>query len=555
MNKFWSHPLFFPLLLLVIFMAVLMGQTQHRVARVDTAPGFALDDSWIHASIAKNMIQGQGYGINNGQWIPLSTAPAWTFLLAGAMLVVHNPVTAGLLIGFLCQTGAVLLLYVLAYRLTRHRFWSLVPALLLTLQPVLLWGYASGMELPLVAFAVVLCLYLFDRTSPTGKGRLIGLPLALLLAVLSRPELFVLVPMAILITFGQVFYRTPSDRPTALRAALRVAAMQSALFLVGIAPYFIFNALTTGHLFPTAFHVKAGLRDVGLFAALTDGDWTRVGHLLSVGAYEEWAAYIMTFAKYNLVLTLVALPGLLTFFHPFRERQGQRAALLVALLLLLPLVMGAVSPTASFSNYANRYLAPFVPPLMLLAGLGLWLLWSRMGQRSAALVCLLLILIPVGQRFKPTLVMYARDVKNTNELYVKSGQWIRDNIDPALPIAINDIGGISYFIENDIIDVMGLASPEIWPALDGTYADGKMTTARSAAIQKYLAKRQIPYFVSSPRYYRDLHSQTNLFVPVRTWPAAFPTKRAIDPQILYQIHWPPPPTPAQPEAEHPDQQN
>lgn len=537
MKKFWLHPTFFPLLLLIVFMTVLMGQTQHRVARVDTPPGFALDDSWIHASIAKNMIQGQGYGINNGQWIPLSTAPAWTFLLAGAMLVVKNPVTAGLLVAWLCQTGAVLLLYALAYRLTRHRLWSLVPALLLTLHPVLLWGYASGMELPLVAFAVVLCLYVFDRTSPTGKGRTFGLPLALLLAVLSRPELFVLVPMAILITFGQVYQLARANRRTAFLAALRVTAIQSALFLAGIAPYFIFNALTTGHLFPTAFHVKAGLRDVGLFAALTDTDWARVGHLLSVGAYEEWAAYIMTFAKYNLVLTLVALPGLLTFFHPFRERQAHRAALLVALLVLLPLVMGAVSPTSTFSNYANRYLAPYVPALVLLAGLGLWLLWSRMGQRVAALACLVLILIPVGQRFKPTLVMYAQDVKNTNELYVKSGQWIRDNIDPAIPIAINDIGGISYFIENDIIDIMGLASPEIWSALDGTYTDGRMTAARSAAIQRYLAERQVPYLVSSPRYYRDLHIQTNLFVPVMTWNAAFPTKRAIDPQILYRIQW------------------
>ena len=116
-------------------------------------------------------------------------------------------------------------------------------------------------------------------------------------------------------------------------------------------------------------------------------------------------------------------------------------------------------------------------------------------------------LLAVHQKFKPTLVMYARDVKNTNALYVESGQWIRDHIDPSIPIAVNDIGGISYFIENDIIDIMGLASPEIWPALEGTSTEGKMTIARAVAIEQYLRDRQVAYLVMSPRYYPDLHRQ------------------------------------------------
>jgi len=536
MKKIWMHPGFVPLLL-VAFMAVLMAQTQHRVARVDTPRGFALDDSWIHASIAKNMLQGQGYGINRGQWIPLSTAPAWTFLMAGGMLLLKDPVVAGLAAAFLCQTGAVLLIYLLMLRLTRHRFWSLVPAVLLTLNPVLLWGYASGMELPLVAFAVALCLYIFDRTAPAGRGRMFGLPLALLLAVLSRPELFVLVPLAILATAYQIWQtRSPEDRAF-LPSAFRMAAIQSAVFLAGILPYFIFNATTTGHLFPTAFQVKAGLRDVGLLPALAAGDWSRAVHLLTLGAYNELAKNVFIFTKFNMMMTLLAVPGFVAFCRPFRDQDHGRAAMILALAVLLPLITGMISPTGAFSNYAERYLAPYVPAVVLLGGLGLWLLWSRLGQRTVAVACLLLALVPVHQKFKPTLVMYARDVKNTNALYVESGQWIRDHIDPSIPIAVNDIGGISYFIENDIIDIMGLASPEIWPALEGTSTEGKMTIARAVAIEQYLRDRQVAYLVMSPRYYPDLHRQPEVFVPMMTWNAVFPTQRSIDPQILYRLQW------------------
>ncbi|MEX2382614.1 MAG: hypothetical protein WD490_09540 [Opitutales bacterium] len=523
-----------PMVALVLFMAVLMSQTQREVRKAGSEPGFAMDDSWIHASIAKNFIEGKGWGLNAGEWIPLSTAPAWTLWMAFWLFLLGEPVVAGLTAAFLCQTAAGLLAYRLMLRWTRHRLWSLLAAVLLPLHPVLLWGFASGMEHPIVAFSVVLCLYVFDVTRSNSCGRAVGLPLALLLGVLSRPELFVLVPLALLATAYQNLRGGSAD----LKMTLRIFALECAVFLIGIAPYFVFNVATSGKPFPTALHVKASLRDVGFFSALKQRDWNRIGKSLYSQSFDELRDHLLIFFRFNAILTLSMAVGLLSFVRPFRVKEYGRAALLLSLIFFLPLMMGVVAPNDSLSNYAHRYLAPFIPGVVLLGSLGLWAVWTHSEQKIAALICLILVLKSTAYNYKPILQMYARDVRNTNALYVDTGEWIRDNMDPTIPLAINDIGGISYFIENPILDIMGLGSPEIWPYLEGTSQAGRMTPARAHGILKYLLEHDYDYLLMSPHYYTDLHRMPHVFEPIQRWEAVFRTGRAIDPQILYRIHRP-----------------
>ncbi|MDZ4197979.1 MAG: hypothetical protein U1E27_01695 [Kiritimatiellia bacterium] len=539
MNSFrgnvWArigHPLFLSALL-ILLLAGVMQRAIRETRKADAEPGFAMDDAWIHATMARNLISGKGYGINAGEWIPLSTAPAWTLLLAVCMTAIRQPVAAGMFAAFLCQAAAMILMYFLCLRLTRHRFWSLVPPILMMLNPILLWGFASGMELPIVALAVTLCLFVFDRTEPDSRGRIYGLPLALLLGAMSRPELFVLAPLGLLATAYQNFRRGGGRHRIA-----RVFGTQSLVYLVGVLPYFLFNLATTGHPFPTAFVVKFGLRDAGLFAALAQGDWGRVTTMVTRDSVEELYDVIRVFLSHNLLLVLLAPLGLITFLKPFREKEKGLSALLVSITLVLPLILGIVSPTDKLSNYANRYMAPHVPGLALMGGLGLWAIWNHCRHRMAALLCLILVAVAARATFKPTLQMYGRDVRNTNELYVESGQWLRDHLDPALPIGINDIGGISFFIENKVIDVMGLATPEIWPLLRNTSRDGYRTPERAQAIADFLRARNVEYLVISPKYYPELVRSPEIFEPVRTWNSPFATGRLISPQILYRIHWP-----------------
>lgn len=527
----WRHPAF-PFLLLATSLGIIFHESFREIGKAGTFSGFAIDDAWIHAAIAKNLITGQGFGINEGQWIPLSTAPAWTLTLAFFMTFLRDPVLSGWTAACLCQFAAILLMYRLMLRWTQNIFWSLVPALLVTLNPILLWGFPSGMEHPIVILSIVALLYGFDCTKADSRGRRIGVPLLLIFCVLSRPECFVLVPFAFLATAYQNVRSGLAPKPI-----LQVFAIQCVVFLLAIAPYFAFNFATTGHPFPTAFFVKTALRDIGFTASLMTGEWARAWHQVTHSSLYEASLVIQKFSHMNPLLFLLVPVGLISFLPPFRKENPGRSALLLTVALFLPLILGVVAPSNSFSNYANRYLTPFVPIYTLLGGLGLWVLWQFCQQRLTAILCLLMVGYFSLHTFDATTQMFGRDVCNTNEMYVLSGKWLQKNLPQDEVLAINDIGGMAYHCDQEIVDIMGLACIEIWPVLVGKATHGKLKKSRAEGITEFLRERGIRYLIISPQYYPSIDQNRELFEPIQQWDAPFPTRRSIDPQILYRIHW------------------
>src|SRR5439155_461282 len=64
-----------------------------REWQVAGAPGFPLDDSWIHLHFARNLAAGAGFAYNPGIPVAGSTAPLWTVLLGVGALVASRPLT------------------------------------------------------------------------------------------------------------------------------------------------------------------------------------------------------------------------------------------------------------------------------------------------------------------------------------------------------------------------------------------------------------------------------------------------------------------------------
>ena len=48
--------------------------------RIASHAGFPIDDAWIHAVFARNLVEGQGFAFNPGESIGGSTAPLWSRL-------------------------------------------------------------------------------------------------------------------------------------------------------------------------------------------------------------------------------------------------------------------------------------------------------------------------------------------------------------------------------------------------------------------------------------------------------------------------------------------
>ena len=87
--------------------------------------------------------------------------------------------------------------------------------------------------------------------------------------------------------------------------------------------------------------------------------------------------------------------------------------------------------------------------------------WTRYRCFSAAvsvawLALALWLLVPASER-------YAWGVQNIEAMQVSIGHWVGDNTPPAARLAVNDIGAIAYVSRREIVDLMGLVTPEILP--------------------------------------------------------------------------------------------
>ena len=72
-------------------------------------------------------------------------------------------------------------------------------------------------------------------------------------------------------------------------------------------------------------------------------------------------------------------------------------------------------------------------------------------------------LIQIGGATTSTLATYAAEVKNINDLQVRTGHWIAEHTAPDARVATNDIGAIAFFSRRFILDTEGLVSPDaIW---------------------------------------------------------------------------------------------
>jgi len=71
-------------------------------------------------------------------------------------------------------------------------------------------------------------------------------------------------------------------------------------------------------------------------------------------------------------------------------------------------------------------------------------------------------------------------------------------------VALNDVGALSYFGERRVIDLMGLATPEILP----------YRRLGEAGVLRYLSRRCPEYLVIFPAWFPELTARTDLFQPV-----------------------------------------
>jgi hypothetical protein len=136
------------------------------------------------------------------------------------------------------------------------------------------------------------------------------------------------------------------------------------IIVLPLLPYFIFNYLSAGSIFPTTYTAK--VQNKGLIPALINGDMKRIVKSLTVFPL----FYLQDFYRKSLLINPVAVlafvPGMLKLALVKDDYRSKRIMLAIATILYIPLI-GVFAPlySATFQNFRT---AANIIPLIILGG-------------------------------------------------------------------------------------------------------------------------------------------------------------------------------------------
>jgi len=123
---------------------------------------------------------------------------------------------------------------------------------------------------------------------------------------------------------------------------------------------------------------------------------------------------------------------------------------------------------------------------------------------------------------------YANNVRNINEMDKAVGLYLR-GIDNAKSVAVNDIGAIGYYSGLRILDLEGLISPEITPAI----------ALNDSLVFDYMYRNdRVDYVAIFPGWFNYIPKRTDLLHPVKIFTVERNTILGDDTTIVYKAAWP-----------------
>jgi len=483
--------------------AACLGFLAIEIWRLGGGLGWPLDDSWIHLQFARNLAAGRGLTYNGGELVTGSTAPLWTALLALLAYLPGSPLAWAQLAGALLYVASI----DATWRLAREL--GLAPGLAalaggLTLGTGwMVWSALSGMEIPLFVLlsAWGMVLHLRERAADlraapgggAGAGGAAGaagtgaagaatatLPISsavLALAALARPEGLLLLALAFVdrcLRFdrGRPSGATAPGGPSAGKAGeapVRGAAAGDRAPLRWRRPPFA--RLAAGGLL--AGCVLAGPL---LFYRIAGGTFLPTTYAAKGGELRRWLpdpqyvyGVIEILFRQQPIMTLLCCGGLAALVARLGTRRD-RGLLPGLWLVALPLAYSTLSPPGRMmvGNF-GRYFFPLFPVVAVMgavalegaaAALGAGVVAGR-ARLPAGLALVALLLWPTASSLLQCAGLYAHNLADVESSDVRAARWLAPRLPAGALLAVNDIGAFKYLLPNRIVDLAGIANPEL----------------------------------------------------------------------------------------------
>jgi len=436
--------------------------------------GFPLDDTWIHLTYARNLAEHGEWAFRLGERSAASTAPLWTVLLSIGYLLDLAPYSWTYFLGWVVLT----LLGIQAENKARKLIESYKPripwvGLFFVLAWHLTWSAVSGMETLLHGFIIFVIL----GELISGSRRYLTLGLLAGLSIWIRPDgLTLLGPVLFAAFFNENSWSARGQ------AILKALVGFGALFFL----YLLFNLLLSGNPMPNTFYAKqAEYKDFWLSKSLGE---RLIDYLLPIIASPF----------------IVLVPGAILWVSKnLRERNWGAISGVIWLIGYIGIYFLRLP-----AYQHGRYIIPAFPMLYLWGMLGMVefvnsakankrivFLWSVL----TGILCLIFGFIAARQN--------AYDVYWIESEMVTTAKWVEENIPPDAMLAVHDIGVLGYYVQNPILDLAGLITPDVVPFIRNEDQLAEYLNTNSADylivfVSDYpnLTSQRMPVFVGGLEY-------------------------------------------------------
>ncbi len=383
------------------------------------------DDAMITFRVAENLASGRGFVFNPGERVQVTTTPLYAMLLAAGVWFFGSAPRAGLGLNLALATLIPVVAYDLGRRLS-GRITGLGGALLLMLMPLLVMAFSMESYL-----YVALILAAVDAYA-AGRWRLAG-GLAGLTGLVRGD--------AILLPACMLSYDVLAQRRFRWELIIPAIAIPTG--------WYLFATFYYGWPFPATLSAK-----------VAQGEFNWLGQRFIDGLAAYWDKWTRG-QDYDTLYLFLPLVALGAAWAAWKERPW---LILIARdgLYVTAFVVLAVPA-------ADWYYASLAPGLALLSARGVQAAAEGIARWAAAparrllaiglagllLAVLLTTLYPISQ----ALIAGSPDWKA--HVYPETARWIAANTNPSASLATIDIGHLGYWSERPIVDIVGLAQPDV----------------------------------------------------------------------------------------------
>jgi len=438
-KKHW--PLFaaLALLCLAVFTTLMTSLRQNQGHLI-----YALDDVYLHAAMAKNIVQYGVWGMSRYGFTSATSSPLYTLLVALSFFLFGMKEAIPIIINIVLGILMVIWFHFVLRKETAHSlliFLILLAVIFLTPLPTLS-GFFSGMEHVLFAFLAVAFVYLSAgvlarKEATTGESALLFV-LSPLMAGTRYEGLFIIFVVSCLFLLRRM------PRHALLIGGLGVLpAIVYGLYAVSQGWYFLPNSvLLKGN--PPDF---SSLKSIILFALKGYRQLARNPHIL------------------------LLMLGAMTILY-FKVSREKRVWTDSTIMLIIFLAIAALHLQFAKADWSMLSDARYDGYLMCVGFLALSVSLLKyvpekfalnrraLPQYFASALFILLLLSPFVLRGALSLATTPRATTNIYEQQYQMGLFLREFYQ-GQSVAANDIGAINYLADIHCLDLWGLASMEV----------------------------------------------------------------------------------------------